>query len=126
MLRGIYEPKRVVLGCASVNIFGVDQPKPEDDKKQKSDRKTVATEKHFGGLCRISREDHWQIVLMKPHAASSSGFTLHIFPCVSTFASRSLPASVRASNSNDTGVLRALAGRTAGPDGPDGEDAITK
>ena len=50
MLRGVHEPKRVVLGRASINLFGVDQPKLEDDKEKKPDGKSVAVEKHFGGM----------------------------------------------------------------------------
>ena len=50
MLRGVQKPKRVVLGRASVNLFGVDQPKLDDDKKKNSGRKSVPAEKHFGGV----------------------------------------------------------------------------
>ena len=41
MFRGVDEPKSVVLGRTSINLFGVDQPKLDDDKKKKSDRKSV-------------------------------------------------------------------------------------
>lgn len=47
---GVHEPKSIVLGRASINVFGVDQPKLEDGKKKKSDRKSMAAEKHSGGL----------------------------------------------------------------------------
>jgi hypothetical protein len=60
----------------------VDQPKLEEGKKKKSGRKSVTAEKHFGGACRISREDHWQIIWMNDIAARRSGaLTLDTFLC---------------------------------------------
>ena len=50
MFRGVHEPKRVVLGRASIDLFGMDQPKLEDDKKKESDRKSVAASKQLGGV----------------------------------------------------------------------------
>ena len=50
MLRGVHEPKRVVLGRASIDLFGMDQPKLEGDKNKKSDRKSVAANKQLGGV----------------------------------------------------------------------------
>lgn len=37
ILRGVHEPKRIVLRRASINLFGMDQPKLEDDKNKKPD-----------------------------------------------------------------------------------------
>ena len=44
MFRGVQKPKGIELGRASVNLFGVDQPKLEDDKKKKPDCKSMAAE----------------------------------------------------------------------------------
>ena len=82
VLRGVHKPKRVELCRAAIDIFGVDQPKLEEGKEKESDRETVAVEKGFGGECRISRVDHWQITWMNGIAARRSGaLTLDSFLC---------------------------------------------
>ena len=50
MLRGVHEPKRVVLGRASIDLFGMDQPKLEGGKDKESERKSVAANKQLGGV----------------------------------------------------------------------------